>query len=157
MTDEPTTPRPKRLQIHLSTAVVLTFVAGGLIWANLYERRNDYNCYMAFSEPAEEYNIRFNFEQNVSYADFLKSDNGFAWFAERDSFFGWPHCGCKLKSEITIIKRLQKTETHVKERRWYAGGIAIDALVALGILSSVAIACEWRIRRRYSSTCHSPE
>ena len=27
-------PVPKRLQIHLSTAIVLMFVAGGLIWLN---------------------------------------------------------------------------------------------------------------------------
>src|SRR5258707_698454 len=32
-------PRRKRFQIHLSTAVVMMFVAGGLIWANLRERR----------------------------------------------------------------------------------------------------------------------
>src|SRR5436190_193198 len=30
----PEPPRPKRFQIHLSTAIVLMFVAGALIWAN---------------------------------------------------------------------------------------------------------------------------
>jgi hypothetical protein len=30
----PQPPRRKRFQIHLSTAVVLMFVAGGIIWAN---------------------------------------------------------------------------------------------------------------------------
>ena len=28
-------PRPKRFQIHLSTAIVMMFVAGALIWANV--------------------------------------------------------------------------------------------------------------------------
>jgi hypothetical protein len=31
-------PRRKRFQIHLSTAIVLMFVAGGLIWANRIEK-----------------------------------------------------------------------------------------------------------------------
>jgi hypothetical protein len=31
-------PRRHRFQIHLSTAVVLMFVAGGLIWANVTEQ-----------------------------------------------------------------------------------------------------------------------
>src|SRR5436190_1900459 len=35
----PTPPPRKRFQIHLSTPIVMTFVAGGLIWANLREHR----------------------------------------------------------------------------------------------------------------------
>ena len=31
----PTPPPRKRFQIHLSTAIVMMFVAGGLIWANV--------------------------------------------------------------------------------------------------------------------------
>ena len=31
----PGPPRRKRFQIHLSTAIVMTFVAGALIWANV--------------------------------------------------------------------------------------------------------------------------
>ncbi|HLX60086.1 MAG TPA: hypothetical protein VKX17_02270 [Planctomycetota bacterium] len=36
-----TVPRRGRFQIHLSTAIVLMFVAGGLMWANLVEGRVD--------------------------------------------------------------------------------------------------------------------
>jgi hypothetical protein len=31
----PEPPRPKRFQIHLSTAIAMMFVAGGLTWANV--------------------------------------------------------------------------------------------------------------------------
>jgi hypothetical protein len=31
----PASPRRKRFQIHLSTAIVLMFAAGGLLWANI--------------------------------------------------------------------------------------------------------------------------
>ncbi|MEI6231403.1 MAG: hypothetical protein WCT04_00005, partial [Planctomycetota bacterium] len=34
----PTPPPRKRFQFHLSTAIVLMFVAGGLIWANTRDR-----------------------------------------------------------------------------------------------------------------------
>ncbi|HLX62573.1 MAG TPA: hypothetical protein VKX17_14950 [Planctomycetota bacterium] len=34
----PEPPRRARFQIHLSTAIVLMFVAGGLIWLNVLER-----------------------------------------------------------------------------------------------------------------------
>ncbi|HLX59657.1 MAG TPA: hypothetical protein VKX17_00105 [Planctomycetota bacterium] len=33
----PEPPRRARFQIHLSTAIVMMFVAGGLMWANFYE------------------------------------------------------------------------------------------------------------------------
>src|SRR5258706_7108575 len=34
----PEPPRRKRFQIHLSTAIVMMFVAGAIIWANVRER-----------------------------------------------------------------------------------------------------------------------
>ena len=37
----PEPPRPKRFQIHLSTAIVMMFVAGALMWANAPGRRYD--------------------------------------------------------------------------------------------------------------------
>ncbi len=37
----PTPPPRKRFQIHLSTAIVMMFVAGALIWANSIDRRTD--------------------------------------------------------------------------------------------------------------------
>jgi|SRR5579862_6407701 len=35
-----TVPRRGRFQIHLSTAVVLMFVAGGIIWANVHKNES---------------------------------------------------------------------------------------------------------------------
>ena len=37
----PTPPPRKRFQIHLSTAIVMMFVAGGLMWAN-FTHKDDY-------------------------------------------------------------------------------------------------------------------
>ncbi|MEI6231558.1 MAG: hypothetical protein WCT04_00795 [Planctomycetota bacterium] len=41
MTLDPKKPRPWRLQLHLSTAVILMFTAGGIIWANCVGRQED--------------------------------------------------------------------------------------------------------------------
>ena len=39
----PEPPRRKRFQIHLSTAIVMMFVAGALIWANTRNQVDDAN------------------------------------------------------------------------------------------------------------------
>jgi len=44
-------PPRKRLQIHLSTAIVMMFVAGGLIWGNVTPRRYDMNCTLYSKMP----------------------------------------------------------------------------------------------------------
>src|SRR5437588_769646 len=64
----PTPPPRMRFRIHLSTAIVMMFVAGGLIWANLGHKVGvrDYH----FGWPIEvhyfDYNVSTDTGQNVS-------------------------------------------------------------------------------------------
>ena len=93
-------------QYHLSTAVVVMFVASGLLWANLSEapggNLSDWGVTVhVYGWPAKVY--------------WVTADNtgaGFFW----------------------------------KERGY--GGLAIDAGIALAILLTVAVLCEWAVRRR---------
>jgi hypothetical protein len=47
-------PRHKRFQIHLSTAILLMFVVGALIWANVIDRRLDTSWRNAQGYPRKD-------------------------------------------------------------------------------------------------------
>ena len=47
----PTPPPRKRFQFHLSTAIVMMFVAGGLIWANVHVMAYSFEGYPRYGWP----------------------------------------------------------------------------------------------------------
>lgn len=61
----PELPRRKRFQIHLSTAIVLMFVAGGLIWANLTQVASSGTIYGALNH--DKYGWPFTVIDYTSY------------------------------------------------------------------------------------------
>jgi hypothetical protein len=95
-----TTPR-RWFQIHLSTAVMLMFVSGGLIWANVEEVK------------------RIG----------LTTRLGHVWTQ------GWPWYWAVGVS-------------YDKGYNFDVYDLAKDTLIVLAILTAVAFACEWRIRRK---------
>jgi len=117
-----TTPPPRkffRFQIHLSTAIVLMFVAGALIWANV--RASSTPVYVEFP-----YKI-------------CPNPDGFGgWIEEirvrkiQSNQFGWP---------LPTVKG-------TLEQYWNRTNIAMNVLVALTILFAVWFVLEWLIRRR---------
>ncbi len=113
-------PKPRFFQIHLSTAVVLMLVAGVLVWAN------------ARQEVVPE--------APTSQLRAWQPASAYAW-----SFYGWPYRGLKIlhrddghsgNPNIVVVRVWAKTDT------------VYNSLIALAILASVCVACEWRIRRR---------
>jgi len=115
------------VQVHLSTAIVLMFVAGGLVWANVHQRIY-VNHPVGFSTPRAE---------SIIFGEY------FAW--------GWP-LDCK---EIHYqwegnggIPNLVKTVQLAQTTYWDLKLLIIDTIIALAILAAVGFALEWRVRRK---------
>ena len=121
--------QPKKrpwLQFHLSTAVVLMFVASGLLWLNM----RPHQCLCSLPEVGA-------------------GATGLA------VYYGWPWPAwvsgleddasgerANYKAVVAAAVRIAMDRT-----RSFVAGVA-DALLALGIMASAAVSCEWRIRRR---------
>ncbi len=119
-------------QIHLSTAVVLMFVAGVLVWANVREQRS------IIYNPPDPFTG-----------------------APRPQFMivgrGWPN---SINSDGPINVPFVGDDSNELPYRWNipisTARVAFNALFALAILLSVCVACEWRIRRRTVPLQKSP-
>jgi hypothetical protein len=168
MSQTPETGQPARkrrwFRFHLSTAIILMFVAGGLIWANL--------------KPHETVLVFTNWEGKP----------GFQAGAEAE--FGWPLLmrrvvGAPLQylgpyywtlsdqdQEQQYLKvnsrcfRAEEFKAYAPSLarglaiptdlgvsimgygEWYPWGRFVNAAVALAILLAVAFVCEWFVRRR---------
>jgi hypothetical protein len=117
------TPKKRaRLQFHLSTAVVLMFVASGMLWVNLCAGRKstivvDYDLVVGF-EPVRRPHIEF----------------------------GWP-CVCN-RPDFTYISVSSTTsralQLQIPALQWQP--LLMDVAVAAAVLAVVAVFCEWRIR-----------
>jgi len=68
----PTPPRRARFQIHLSTAIVLMFVAGGLIWANVRASWNYVRSFDNITWTNREFGCPFT---GVYYFEHINQDN----------------------------------------------------------------------------------
>ncbi|HLX59653.1 MAG TPA: hypothetical protein VKX17_00085 [Planctomycetota bacterium] len=125
----PEPPRRWRFQIHLSTAIVMMFVAGGLIWANTRVHR----------DPCP---------------DDSEGDRAFMeWIATgANPARGWPF----TIARASPIHTTQSVENGVlmppvsKQAPpvWFWGDLVTDVVIALGILVGVWLLCERLIRRR---------
>jgi hypothetical protein len=115
-----TEPPPKRFQIHLSTAIVMMFVAGILLWANVREydvKPMDSPMRMWYGdEPQKLYQVR---------------DEAFV-----DKKWGWP---------LEFLHHRFFAETEYRFMYWCAG---IDFYFAACVLLAVWFLCEWLIRHR---------
>jgi hypothetical protein len=114
--------RRKRFQIHLSTAIVMMFVAGGIIWANVRDS-------LTLSE--HEHWKRYRDSQ-------MEFGGKFYW--TRNSEHGWPFT-------VVIVSESNYKPDPRYERPYYLMA-AVDLAVALAILFAVWFLCEWLARRR---------
>ena len=117
-----------RFQIHLSTAIVLMFVAGGL-------------------------DGRIQDQKTIQVKNYWGglNDNGTTWTGP---FYGWPKTLYHRSPDIDIFDFLQETvvvetKTHtIAFQRWRLDGILINSALGVTILVTVWFVCEWLIRRR---------
>jgi hypothetical protein len=109
---------PGFFRVHLSTFIIVMFIAAVLVGLNVVPR----------IVAAEETNIKiFKLAMDESNEIFVPFD-----CVQR----GWPAYHHFSFKEL-------KTWSHLK-----LDILALDVAVALALLAAVAVACEWRIRRR---------
>ncbi|HLX60475.1 MAG TPA: hypothetical protein VKX17_04245 [Planctomycetota bacterium] len=144
----PDAPRREWLQLHLSTAVVLMFVAGGILWLNLMPRelsRNKFRPdeYIDFLEAGnypEEALRRYKLsaESSGGKNELIRDPiNGYGWpeIVYVRSAYKWIH--------NDVVKMSQPA------RVFFGYGVAgVNFSVALAILFAVWFVCEWWIHRR---------
>jgi|SRR5579862_5858541 len=120
-------PRRKRFQVHLSTAVVLMFAAGGLIWGNVTPNKlRDFTC-------GADYGIEYGWP-NGAYKELRHV----------------------VVTQANNANPFNSCDTLLSERRpeieWSFAGITIDIAVAIAILFAVWFVCErwiaWRAGRK---------
>ena len=119
-----------RFQIHLSTALILTFAAGVLLWANLGRR----------------YILPAVWDTNELY--FYKIEI-LGWPAPFEHKIYFPQLGgtpTRAWPEWT-------------GKSWLNGGtigwaIVTDFFIAISLLANVAILCEWKFRRHRGNVWH---
>jgi hypothetical protein len=128
-------------QFHLSTAIVLMFVAGGLIWANVTEQ-----C-VGTEGLTWEKQVR-RLEEHLLYGV------GWPW-----TFLGFTRKRVVPPEEPQGVCRLPSEQAWLDEAKAWGNGdyrdgwlrwdaLALDFAVTVMILATVACVCEWLIRRR---------
>ena len=124
-------PRRKRFQFHLSTAIVLMFVAGGLIWANTRIARV----------------IRNGFETKYDTSPGVND----IWIGDVNTIYGWPFQ--TMQSTYAVIEELDGKRSIFEvppKRDWCPSAIFSNVLIASVILFIIWFLLEHLIRSRAS-------
>ncbi|HEY3323045.1 MAG TPA: hypothetical protein VGP72_21515 [Planctomycetota bacterium] len=122
--------QPKKrglFQVHLSTCVVVMFVAGGLLWANA---------------------LKLELELEYKTPSFF----GLRSFTERERriAYGWPRTFLTRNPQFKAedLSTLDRVELLELARQWNYANLALNVSVALVILATAAVVLEWFLRRQ---------
>ena len=135
----------KWLQVHLSTAVVLMFATGALLWANtcvptgIRNEKYDTHCYVQ--------HINFGWPFNAMWL--VKTTTEFIQPAEYDGSIVLAKNVRVISAAIEIPQSSKLPSQKLTENsfQWHPIGLVFDATIAFLILLLVAVACEMWIRR----------
>jgi hypothetical protein len=131
------TKRRRWLQLHLSTCIVLMFVAGGLIWANV-----------RLQEPAPPPDAQVDDEQD----EMRYRLEHYVWQYTEPHTRGWPWVAWQrsYKFQVTAERNDGRLPEgiDVESADWSYGNLAADGAVSITILFTIAFFLEWLIRRR---------
>jgi hypothetical protein len=140
-------------QIHLSTAIVLMFVAGGLVWANIRQRITEVTFLVSVIDRgwpyvwAKDEDSRDYFDLHAEKFQISLREKGVPERKlENGNFVYTTPEGHELElttknNEVFVVR--QKV-ANLRESKYVIANI----LTALAIVATTAFACEWRIRRR---------
>jgi hypothetical protein len=132
---------PLHFQVHLSTALVLMFVSGGMIWANVRDQR-----VLRFGKILDNRIIE-SCEPECSEAEFLRNADGKMWTIMRWHGHGWPCCVQSTFSYNTITKD-GKEDGFAPGTTWTVKGFVVNGISSMALLVTTWFLCEWLIRRR---------
>ncbi|HLX60449.1 MAG TPA: hypothetical protein VKX17_04115 [Planctomycetota bacterium] len=152
-------PRRKWLQVHLSTAVLLMFAAGGLIWLNVTPSSRFLSPHVGANR--DEYEYRFYLDRRiqssqveVTYGRFFLHEHWISYTAKHMNY-GTPYTAVMVSDAVTL--NIDGTAVaHTDSSMWVDKGVVVvDALYGLAILFAVWFLCErwiaWRAGGRNSS------
>ena len=131
---KPPAKRRPWFQVHLSTCVVLMFVAGGLIWANTTERRGHLEGWVSSTTP--------------ELKDWVFQETSVGWPL---LFHKWHPSVGKLQPPLrppgSSMERPRRDDWGPPDPSWSFVALAADLALALAVVALVGFLCEWRIRR----------
>ena len=113
-------PARRLFQIHLSTAIVLMFAAGGIIWANTTERQSPHNLTLTRGRTIIGLYSYYGWPWN-------------AYLEGKNAYYQAPTDDWKI--------------TH-SGRKFFKSDAALNAGVAVLILVTTCLLCEWLARSR---------
>ena len=129
-------PRRRRLQLHLSTAIILMFAAGALTWLNISGRRVD-------SMGAIWYPIGFPMHgDEMTESQFLATKPNRFWHGSRETQHGWPFIAAQRKTEVVVNTEGQTTISKPTQLEWHRSAIIENIAAGLLILLAVWFLCE---------------
>lgn len=131
------TTKRRRFQIHLSTCIVAMFVAGALVWANTRAT--------VWASTSAEVPL------DPRYMDEMIKSRNAVFIGE-----GWPWDCVYLPARLEIDKKRARgvlrlasgPDAQGREATVEYGWLVLDALVAVVILLTAVLLCEYIIRRR---------
>ena len=117
-------PRRKRFQIHLSTAMVMMFVAGGIIWANVRETRFIKTGRPGLSSSAvEKMNI-------VSSDEYYKHPRNEDWAGSVNRYYGTPFDAKYTSSTVFVNFNNFQGRVITTTEFWNAKSIILNVVIA---------------------------
>ncbi len=134
---EPPRKRP-RLQFHLSTAIVLTFVAGTLMWANL--RADEKFFPEFFMGPPQPGGVKYEI------FDSLPKEHPEKFVTIRWRYFGWPSIALTEGRDVRADNHQPLDFPAGSSLR--TSGLLCDIAVAIAIFIFVGYVCERLLHRK---------
>jgi hypothetical protein len=138
-------PRRRRLQIHLSTAVVMMITAGGMIGGNLTLQQSDIELRLPLTRADQEFIQELRNDPNRYRAEDYQLHA--RAITIRAYYHGWP---TKIRSNSII--RITSDEGFFREiecdTETWESNIVLNAGAILCILFTLLFLCEQLIRRR---------
>jgi len=140
----PEPPRRWRFQVHLSTAVLMMFVSGGVIWANVRPRP---------AEALGEIIHAFSFKAypKGTKSEFFQSEGNGIWAGSADNNYGWPLNALFETTPLSLRRDGEIIRSEIGDGRtqyqYHAWWILINVIIATVILFAAWFVFEWLIRR----------
>ncbi len=137
-----------RIQIHLSTAVLMMFAAGGMIWVNTFGHKIVWGVDETWELDDVDKDHYFLAGLMSERHPLFGTPEADREHSEQAIFvYGWP---LRITRQFTFDMTKGKIRTPVDN--WYSkfdyGSLTVDASIALLVVFGIGFAIEWQTQRR---------